>query len=346
MSPSPRPSLAIVNSSSFGRAFPAHLERLERFADVTRVEIPNSAPPSVFHQRLGAADGIIASVTPVYSRAVLDGLPRLRLLARHGVGCDNVDLVRCTELGIAVSKVGPEVEREAVAQMTLALLHAAARQVVSGADAVRRGDWSQRARLPLGVDLCGATVGLVGLGAIGSTVARILALGYRARVVACDPALTAAEATERHAELVSFAELVARSDVISIHCPLLPATSRLFDAATLGRVKRGVIIVNTTRGEILDETALVAALEAGTVGGYATDVVEGEPIGADHRLLRTPNVVVTPHLGGYSVHSLRGMGQTMVDDMEAAFVRGGFPGVLANPALVREDSRLARLRTA
>lgn len=341
----PRPTIAIVNSSSFGRSFPEHLARLERFATVQRVEIPNGSPPAVFHDRLAAADGIIASVTPGYSRAVLAGLPRLRILARHGVGCDNVDLACCTELGIAVSKVGPEVEREAVAQMTLALVHAVARQVVGGVDAVRRGGWADRARLPLGIDLCGATVGLVGLGAIGSTVARILSLGYRARVVACDPFVTAAEAAARHATLVSFAELVATSEVISLHCPLTADTTRLFDAATLARVRPGVIIVNTTRGEILDEDALVAALEAGTVGGYATDVVEGEPIGADHRLLRTRNVVVTPHLGGYSRHSLRGMGQTMVDDMEAVFVGGGHPGVLANPALARGDSRVERMRS-
>ena len=116
--------IAIVNSSSFGISYPEHLRKLEEFADLIRVDIPNDAPASVFHEKLAAADGIITSVTPIYTRAVLHGLPKLQFLARHGVGCDNVDLKTCTELGIAVSKVGPQIERESVAQMALGLMDA------------------------------------------------------------------------------------------------------------------------------------------------------------------------------------------------------------------------------
>ena len=106
----------------------------------------------------------------------------------------------------------------------------------------------------------------------------------------------------------------------------------------------GVILVNTCRGEIYQQADLIAALEAGQVGGYATDVVEGEPIDGKHVLLKTPNVIVTPHLGGYSVISLRGMGQTMVDDMRSVFVDGGFPGVIANARLDKANSRIVRFR--
>lgn len=344
MSAATKPTIAIVNSSSFGRKFPDHIERLERFANLIRVEIPNGSPASVFHEKLRDADGIIASVTPMYSREVLQGLPKLRVLSRHGVGCDNVDLECCVELGIPVSKVGPEVERESVAQMTLSLMHAAARQVVSGVDTVRRGAWAERAKLPLGLDFCGSTVGIVGLGAIGSTAARILKLGYHANVVAYDPYLSAEQAKERHATKVSLEELIASSDVISLHCPLNKETLRMFNAETLKKVKPGVIIVNTTRGEILDQGALIAGLNSGAIGGYSTDVVEGEPIGADHELLKAKNVIITPHLGGYSTISLRGMGATMVEDMEAVFVKGGYPGVIANAGLARGDSRVERMR--
>jgi phosphoglycerate dehydrogenase-like enzyme len=251
MSHSVKPTIAIVNSSSFGRAFPDHIERLERFAHVIRVEIPNDAPASVFHEKLRDADGIIASVTPRYSREVLQGLLKLRVLCRHGVGCDNVDLECCVELGIPVSKVGPEVERESVAQMTMALMHAAARQVVSGVDTVRRGAWAERAKLPLGIDFAGSTVGLIGLGAIGSTVARMLTHGYRANVIAYDPYLADAQVKERHAKKVSLEELIATSEIISLHCPLNKETARMFSVDAFTKVKRGVIIVNTTRGEIL-----------------------------------------------------------------------------------------------
>ena len=151
-------TIAIVNSSSFGVSFPEHLRELEKFAELIRVDIPNGAPASVFHQKLSGADGIIASVTPVYTREVLLGLPKLRLLARHGVGCDNVDLDACAELGIAVSKVGPEVERESVAQMAVGLMNASARRICEGADVVKAGQWARRARLALGVDFAGATI--------------------------------------------------------------------------------------------------------------------------------------------------------------------------------------------
>ena len=339
-------TIAIVNSSSFGRSFPEHMTRLEGFARIIRVDIPNGSPASVFHDKLGQVDGIIASVTPSYSREVLLGLPKLRLLSRHGVGCDNVDLECCTELGVAVSKVGPEVERESVAQMTMALMHSAARQVVTGADMVREGAWAERAKLPLGLDFCGAKVGLVGIGAIGSTVARMLTLGYRADVLAYDPLLSKEAIEERHATKVSLEELITTSDVISLHCPLAKDTLRMFNREALAKVKQGVIIVNTTRGEILDESALIDGLQAGTIAGYATDVVEGEPIGADHPLLKARNVVITPHLGGYSKISLRGMGATMVDDMERTFVQNQFPGVLANPSLDRGNSRIERARVS
>ena len=106
------------------------------------------------------------------------------------------------------------------------------------------------------------------------------------------------------------------------------------------------ILVNTCRGEIYNQADLIAALESGKVGGYATDVVEGEPIDGNHVLLKTPNVIVTPHLGGYSVVSLRGMGQTMVDDMRRIFVEGGFPGVIANPKIDLANSRIVKFREA
>lgn len=337
-------SIAIVNSSSFGISYPEHLRHLEEFARLIRVDIPNDAPAAVFHEKLGNVDGIIASVTPVYTRSVLLGLPKLRLLARHGVGCDNVDLAACAELGIAVSKVGPEVERESVAQMAIGLMNASARRLVEGCSLVKAGQWARRAKIALGVDFKGATIGLVGIGAIGKTVARILTQGFQAKVIAYDPYVSADEVAARHATKVEFDELLAQSAIISLHCPLTGETSRMFGAKQLAAMNAGAILVNTCRGEIFNQADLIAALASEKLGGYATDVVEGEPIGADHVLLSTPNVIVTPHLGGYSVVSLRGMGQTMVDDMRRIFVENGFPGVIANEKIDLSTSRIARFR--
>ena len=336
--------IAIVNSSSFGVSFPEHLNALSAFADLIRVEMPKGSPPAEFHARLAGVDGIVASVTPPYTREVLAGLPELKLLARHGVGCDNVDIPTCNELGIVVSRVGPHVEPESVAQMTLGLINAAARQIVTGWTMVKAGQWARRATIPLGVDLNGATVGLVGIGAIGKTVSRILALGYGANVIAYDPYVDADVVAARHARKVGFGELLAKSAVISLHCPLTHETLRMFGGPELAAMNDGVILVNTCRGEIFDQAALIEALNTGKVGGYSTDVVEGEPIGADHVLLATPRVIVTPHLGGYSVVSLRGMGQTMVDDMRRVFVEGTYPEFIANPDVDLGTSRIARMR--
>ena len=336
--------IAIVNSSSFGVSFPEHLKTLEAFADLIRIDIANDAPASVFHEKLAGADGIIASVTPVYTREVLLGLPKLQVLARHGVGCDNVDLSTCTELGIPVCKVGPEVERESVAQMALGLMNAASRQIVEGSTLVRAGQWAKRAKLPLGVDFNRATIGIVGIGAIGKTVARILTLGYQANVLAYDPYVSADEVAARHATKVGFDELLEKCVAISLHCPLTSETSRMFTGKELAAMKDGTIIVNTCRGEIFNQADLIAALDSGKIGGYATDVVEGEPIGADHVLLKARNAIVTPHLGGYSLVSLRGMGATMVSDMRRVFVDNKFPEVIANPAIDLANSRIAKSR--
>lgn len=336
--------IAIVNSSSFGISFPEHLRALEQFAELTRVELPNDAPASLFHEKLADADGIIASVTPKYSREVLMGLPKLQVLARHGVGCDNVELTTCTELGIAVSRVAPQIERESVAQMALGMMDASARRIVEGAAVVKAGQWARRAKLALGVDFCGATIGIVGIGAIGGTVARILSLGYQAKVIAYDPYVDAQEVAARHARKVSFEELLAESAILTLHCPLTSETSRMFRAPQFEAMKQGTIIVNTCRGELFNQGELISALESGKLGGYATDVVEGEPIGAEHALLATPNVIVTPHLGGYSAVSLGGMGQTMVDDMRRVFVEKSYPGVLANGDIDLASSRITRFR--
>ena len=336
--------ISIVNSSSFGVSYPEHLRKLEEFADLSRVEIPNGAKSSVFHDALREADGIIASVTPVYTREVLLGLPKLQLLARHGVGCDNVDMNACTELGIVVSKVGPEVERESVAQMALGLMNASARRIAQGASIVKAGEWSKRAKLALGVDFKDATIGLVGIGAIGKTVSRILTYGFLAKVIAYDPYVSAEEIAARHAEKVEFDELLARSSIITLHCPLTDETFHMFCGKQLAAMNDGTILVNTCRGEIFDQADLIAALEAGKIGGYATDVVEGEPIGGDHVLLKTPNVIVTPHLGGYSVVSLRGMGETMVDDMRRVFVENKVPQVIANEDINLSNSRIATFK--
>ncbi len=333
-----KPKLAILNSSSFGKHFPAQLEAISAVGPVTRVDVPIDVAPEVLVEKLKGVNGIVASVTPRIPGAVMEQLPDLVLIARHGIGCDNVDLEAATNLGILVSKVEGIIEQEALAEHTLTLMLAACRWLPNGHISVREDRWTDRAKY-LGLELRHQRIGLVGVGNIGSRVSEILSVGFKAEVVATDPFLSDDEIRRRHATPVALKELFETSDIISFHCPLSGATKRMLNRATFEKLKKGVIIVNTCRGELLDESALCDGLKSGHVRYYATDVVENEPIGSDHRLLQFPNVLVLPHLGGYTNESLSGMGQTMVDDVQNVFVKGTLPGVLANPEILTQEFR-------
>ncbi len=332
-----RPLITIVNSSTFGRHFTEHIAALESFADLRRIDLPADADAGMLTENLRDTDGIIASVTPKFTRKTLEQCPNLILLFRHGIGCDNVDLEAATELGIRVSRVKGEVEREAVAEYAVSMLFAAARMLPQGYQAVKKSQWSDRVKM-IGMQLKDKTVGLIGLGNIGSRSAEILN-AFGTKVLACDPYISKQRFKEFGAVEESFDGLIRKSNAILFHCPLTSETRRFFGKEQFENLQPGCILVNTCRGELLDEDALYEALRNGTVGCYATDVVEGEPIGNDHRLAQLDNVIITPHLGGYSWESLQGMGQTGVDDMIAVFQQGEQPGQLANPEVLKKSYR-------
>ncbi|MFN8391854.1 MAG: NAD(P)-dependent oxidoreductase [Bdellovibrionota bacterium] len=333
-----RPKIAIVNSSSFGKHFPQHLDQLNEVADVIRVQVPTDVSADALVQELRGVHGIVASVTPRFPKRVLEQLKDLVLLARHGIGCDNVELEAATELGIMVSKVEGIVEREAVAEHAVTLLLAVGRMAPQGFDSVRASRWEDRAKY-LGIELRNKKVGIIGIGNIGSRVAEILGRGFQSDVMATDPYVTEDEIRARGARPVSLSELLSSSDIVSFHCPVTAESKRMLNRNAFSLMKKGAILINTCRGELLDEDALIECLESGQLRAYGTDVVEGEPIGGDHRLLAAPHVLVLPHLGGYTTESLFGMGQTMVDDVMNVFVHKKLPGVLANPEVEAKGHR-------
>jgi phosphoglycerate dehydrogenase-like enzyme len=333
-----KPDIVILNSSSFGKHHPDQIRRLEEFAKLRRVNVPADISAKELTAALGNPDGIIASVTPRIPGQTLQALTKLTLLARHGIGCDNVDLKAATELGIPVAKVEGIVERDAVAELALALILSAARYLQPGAIAVKESRWQDRSQF-IGIELRNKRIGLIGLGNIGSRVAEILSRGFNSEVVACDPYLPQEAFSERCARSVSLDELLQSSDVISFHCPLKEDTRRMLGRDRFRLIKPGAILINTCRGELLEEEILVDALKSGQLRAYGTDVVEGEPIDGSHRLLKLPNVIVLPHLGGYSVESLRGMGETMVNDCIRVFQKGEPPALLANPEVLNKGLR-------
>ena len=334
-----RPRIAVVNSSSFGRVFPEHWDALASFAEVTRIQVPVTIAPEEFIAKLRGFHGILASVNPDYSETVLRALKDLVVITRHGIGFNNVDVRTATALGIPVTKVAGPVERISVAEQTLALLFSLARKIPQADAAVRRGAWADRASF-IGVEVTRKKVGVIGAGNIGSMVIEMLSHGFACDVMAYDPARSAYELRSWGARETPLEEIVATADIIALQCALTPSSHHILNAEQFARMKRGVLIVNSARGELVDDRALVDALRSGQVGGYAGDVVEGEPIGAAHHLLTAPNCIIVPHLGGYSYESLRGMGETMVEDLREVFVHGRTPVKhLVDPAVAARGLR-------
>ncbi len=256
---------------------------------------------------------ILSRQGPV-TAAAMDAAPGLRVVARHGVGVDDVDVAEAQRRGIVVTRA-PGSNTQAVAEHTMALLLALAKDLPLLSAQVAGGAW-RKADTKVR-DVAGLRLGLVGCGAIGQAVAR-LAAAFGMAVAAFDPALPDGTGIEAAASLPA---LLARSDVLSLHLPLLPATRHLIGAVELAALPRGAVVLNTARGGLIDEAALLQALEAGHLAGAGLDVFEDEPPPGDHPLRRHPRMICTPHVAGVTDGSLVNMG-VMAAECIAAVLHG------------------------
>jgi phosphoglycerate dehydrogenase-like enzyme len=227
-----------------------------------------------------------------FTPEIQSGLPLLRVIARAGVGYDKVDVPAATSRKIAVT-ITPTANHEGVAEQAFALIFAIAKGVVVNDARTRAGQWSLGCTTPVR----GKTLGLFGLGRIGrSTAIRGRAMGMT--VLACEMYPDLAFAKQHGVELVDFDALLARSDYLSLHCPHNAQTDRMFNRDVFSRMKRGSVLINTSRGRLVAEADLLAALQQGHLSGAGLDVFEDEPATADNPLFALKNVVVSPHLGG------------------------------------------------
>jgi phosphoglycerate dehydrogenase-like enzyme len=277
---------------------------------------------------LATASAAVIGALP-WDAAQFDLAPAVRVVARTGIGIDSVDLAEATRRGVAVTNT-PEGPTVSTAEHAIALLFAVAKTIPEHQDRLRRGVGGYAAA-STAVELDGLTLGLVAFGRIARRVARIAeAVGME--VIAHDPLLTADALgpDSGRVALVPFDELLARSDVLSIHCPLMPGTAGLFDAEVLARCKPGVILVNAARGGVVDHDALVDALDRGHVAAAGLDVTEPEPLDPGHTLLHRPNVVVTPHIASSTVAGReRMLGMAVAQAL--AVLDGQRPSCLVNP---------------
>ena len=246
------------------------------------------------------ADAILVTYAKLPGE-LLRQLKRCKAIGRFGLGVDNIDLPAAAELGIAVNYVPDYCLRE-VSDHAMALLLALARKIPLSNKLVQSGRWELPPIVPLR-RLEGQVLGLVGFGNIPRAVAtKAKAFGLKVRTY--DPYVAKDVLAAAGVEGVSFDDLLARSDFISVHAPLLPATRGLINAAAFAKMKKGALIINTARGPLIDEAALIAALDSGHIGGAALDVVTTEPLAKESSLIGRDNVILTPHTAFYSIEAL------------------------------------------
>ncbi len=311
------------------RLHPAGMAVLDARRDLEIVTLQDP-PVEQFHQALSGADAVLCWLERV-DQAALDAAPRLRCVSRYGVGYDTVDIAACTARGVPVMVANGSNDLS-VAEHAMMLMLAVARRAEEASRHVKAGGWWP-AGGPRMVDLAGRAVLVVGYGRIGTRVARFCR-AFDMRVSVLDPAYPPARlAADGYTPARDLHAALAGSDVVTLHCPLLPATRHLMDAAAFAALKPGAILVNTARGPIVDEAALLGALRAGRLHGFGTDVLEVEPALAGHPLLAEPNVIISPHSAASTEEGLARMARVAAQNILDALDGRPDPAMMVNPGL-------------
>ena len=308
----------LVTPTSYGKTDPHLKTELESLVGEV-IYNPTGKPlrSAEVARLLAGVDGYIAGLDEI-DRLAIAGADRLKVIARYGVGIDNVDLTAATEKGILVTNT-PGANASAVAELAVGLILSLARRIPEAVAATRAGGWPRLAA----ISIERKTVSLLGFGAVGKQVARRLS-GFDCDILAYDPFPDQNFAMEHNVQLVKLEEAVREADFLSLHLPLLPETRNLVNANFLSLMKKGSFLVNTARGELIDESALAAALQSGGLAGDGLDVFSPEPPNADNPLLSLPQVLVTPHCSSHTDSAMNTMGWMALNDC-LAVLRGKPP---------------------
>ncbi|MBK9124524.1 MAG: phosphoglycerate dehydrogenase [Chloroflexi bacterium] len=308
----------LVTATSYGLDDPSLRRELEQTVGEV---IYNPAGHPLTGSELAAMvpgiDGMIAGLDEINGE-VIAAADRLRIIARYGVGLDRVDLEAARRKGIVVTNT-PGANAVSVAELSVGLMIALARHLIEANAQTRNGAWPRFK----GVTLHGKTVGLLGLGAIGRHTAQILR-GFGSRIVGYDPNVTPEQANTFGVLWMDRDQVIREADFLSLHLPVLPETARMLDRALIGTMKPGAYLINTARSELIDDDALIEALQSGHLAGAALDTFHREPPDPSDPLLALKQVIVTPHTGAHSDDATRAMGRIALEEC-LAVLRGGEP---------------------
>lgn len=313
----------LVTPTSYGK----HIPQLRRELEAAVGEViynPFERPLTSQEVRalLPGCDGYIAGLDYI-DRAALEGADRLQVIARYGMGVDRVDLAAAAEKSIVVTNT-PLAPTVSVAELTIGLMLSLARSIPALATETRAGGWPRG----VGITVEGKTIGLIGMGSIGKAVA-VRLRAFDCALLAFDPMADTEFACSNGIVLAPREDVISRSDFLSLHVPLLPTTRNMVNASFLARMKPGSFLINTARGEVIDEAALLEALQTGHLRGAALDVFSQEPPDSNNPLFALPQVIATPHCGAHTDSAANAMGWGVLHDC-LAVLRGEKPAYPVN----------------
>ena len=314
------------------------IAKLSEYFDVEVWDRYHHPPYEVLLEKVRDVDALVSLLTDRVDCNLLSSAPRLRIVSQYAVGFDNVDVDCATRLGVYVTNT-PGVLTEATAELTWALILAVARRIVEADVFVRRGGWYEtktawHPKMMLGTELKGKVLGIVGLGRIGKRVAEIGVKGFGMKVIYYDVYRDRRFEEELGVTYKSLEEVLREADIVSLHVPLTKDTYHMINEERLKLMKRTAILVNTSRGAVVDTGALVKALREGWIAGAGLDVFEGEPIPPNHPLTAFKNVVLVPHIGSATYEGRHRMAEVVLENL-VAFYEGRVPPNLVNPDVVR-----------
>lgn len=297
------------------------------------VSITVSDPPSQTPEAGAPYQAILASSLVQYDSALMATLPNLRMIARTGIGYDNVILADATAHGIVVTNT-PDGPTESTAEHTVAMLMALAKRLKQGDANMAAGKWGPRTGSLIGVEVRGRTLGLVGLGRIGKRVAQICGQGLLMKVIAYDPYVSAAQGAALGVTMTDLDSVLAQADFLSVHVPASPETRHLINQTGIAKMKDGAFVLNLARGPLVDEEALLAAIDSGKLAGAGLDVFDPEPLPVTSRLRNHPLILVTPHTAGVTLEGRERI-EVMAVERLLAFFRGETPPDVVNLEVMR-----------